>query len=108
MNRASWPSHSAKIFLGFALFLPFIELSSAPALSQGLELWNKNCQRQHKKWKSTAKHRAFAVTNSMSGAGDGQACGWASGYATRTAAESAAIKSCKSARFGSCWIMTSE
>ena len=111
MNGTSLLSRSFKFILACALMLPLVELSKAPALAQGLEFWNKNCQKEYKKWKSTAKHRAFAVSNSNAGAGDGQACGWASGYSTTSAAESSAIKSCeaeKSYRSGRCYVMKSE
>jgi len=108
MNCADWLSRSIKIVLAIALNLTLVQLSGGPAHAQGLELWNRNCQKEYKKWKSSANHKAFAVTNSVTATGEGQACGWTAGHPTKSAAESAAIKSCQSAHYGICRVMKSE
>ena len=111
MNCTNWLSHSSKIILVFALILPLVELSNAPASAQGLELWNKDCLKAYKKWKTEAKHKAFAVSNSGAGGGNGQSCGLSWAASTKSGAESAAIKSCeteKRYRSGKCYVTKSE
>jgi hypothetical protein len=111
MICTSWLSSCIKIVLAIALSLSLLELSGSPVLAQGLELWNKNCKKDYKKWTSAANHKAFAVSNSTAGGGNGQSCGSAWKYPTKDAAESAAVKSCESEKqyhSGKCYVMKSE
>jgi hypothetical protein len=110
MNCTNWLSHSVKIVLLFALMLPLVELSRAPASAQGIEVWNKPCLKAYKKWKSEAKHKAFVVSNSSAGGGLGQSCAETHAASTKAGAERAAIKSCETEKHGSgrCYVMKSE
>jgi hypothetical protein len=94
-----------------AVMLPSIEPFVTPAHAQGLEFWNKNCMKAYKKWKTLANHKAFAVSNSNSGGGIGQACGYSWSAPSKSAAEKVAIKSCegeKLYRSGKCYVTKSE
>jgi hypothetical protein len=111
MNYSDWLSHFVKIGLFVTLMLPLVELATAPASAQGLEPWNKPCLKYYKKWKTMAKHKAFAVSNSNAGGGIGQSCAYSYAHPTKAAAEAAAIKSCgteKHYRSGRCYVMKSE
>ena len=110
MNCTHWPPYLIRIALVFFLILPLIELFSAPASAQGIEMWNKPCLKLYKTWKSLAKHKAFVVSNSIAGGGDGQSCAYSYRASTKAAAENAAIKSCESEKHGSgrCYVMRSE
>jgi hypothetical protein len=111
MNCTDWLSHSVKIGLLVPLILPLAELATAPASAQGLETWNKPCLKLYKKWKTTAKHTAFAVSNSSAGGRLGQSCGYLYDYPTKAGAEVAAIKFCetdKRYRSGRCYVTKSE
>jgi hypothetical protein len=111
MNNTSWLSQSYKVMLVAAVMLASIEPLVTPAHAQGLDLWNKNCLKAYKKWKTLANHKAFAVSNSNSGGGIGQACGYSWSGPTKSAAEKAAIKSCegeKVYRSGKCYVTKSE
>jgi hypothetical protein len=111
MNRTSWLSRSYKIILVAAVVLTSIEPFVTPAHAQGLEMWNTNCKKAYKKWKTLATHKAFAVSNSSSGGGNGQACGYSWAASTKSAAEQSAIKSCEAEthyRSGKCWVSKSE
>ena len=107
MKKTNWLSHSSKIVLILALVIPAIEASRAPALSQGVQPWNKNCKKLFKKWESASKHKAFATTNPGANP-DGQACGSSWGYPTKNRAESSAIATCKKEQGGNCWVIRSE
>jgi hypothetical protein len=110
MNCTNWLSHSVKIVLLFALMLPLVGLSRAPASAQGIEAWNKPCLKAYQKWKSLAKHKAFVVSNSNAGGGGGQSCAESHAASTKAGAESAAIKSCETEKHGAgrCYVMKSE
>lgn len=107
MIKTNWLSCSYKIVLIFALALPAIEATNAPALSQGVQPWNKNCKKLFKKWEAARKHKAFATTNPGANP-DGQACGSSWGYATKNSAESSAVAACRKQQGGSCWVIRSE
>lgn len=111
MNNTVWLTHSIKIGLLVTLIFPMVEIATAPARSQGLEAWNKPCLKEYKKWKTLAKHKAFAVSNSNAGAGLGQSCAYSYSYPTKAGAEAVAIKACqteKRYRSGRCYVMKSE
>ena len=111
IRKVHWQLHVAEIVLLVTLGFSLFELAAPRAAAQGLEAWNKPCLKEYKKWKTLAKHKAFAVSNSNAGAGLGQACGYSYSYPTKAGAEAAAIKSCqteKSYRSGRCYVMKSE
>ena len=107
MKKTSWLPNCSKIVLMLALIIPLIEVSGTPAVSQGVQLWNKNCKKLYKKWEAASKHKAFATTNPGANP-DAQACGYSWAYATKDGAENSAIAACKRERQGTCWIIRSE
>ena len=111
MKHTGWLSKIHKIMLLAALTLPSIETFGTPAHAQGLELWNTDCLKAYKKWKTLASHKAFAVSNSNAGGGNGQSCGYSWSTPSKSAAEKLAVKSCeeeKSFRSGKCYVTKSE
>ncbi len=108
MDRANWLSKSCKIMLVAAVILPSVELSLTPAQAQGLDMWNRNCLKAFKKWKTLGRHKAFAVSNSGSGGGNAQACGYTWSAPSKSAAEKGAITSCQGERVGKCYVTKSE
>lgn len=110
MNCTISLSQIVKISLVVTLMSPLAEVVTAPASAQGLEFWNKSCLKLYKKWKTSAKHRAFAVSNSSAGGGLGQSCGYSYDYPTKASAEVAAIKSCEQQKYrsGRCYVVKSE
>ncbi|MEQ1525052.1 MAG: hypothetical protein ABL936_27665 [Aestuariivirga sp.] len=102
---------SCKILLVAMMLVPSAESLVTPAPAQGLDFWNKPCLKAYKKWKTLAPHKAFAVSNSNSGGGIGQACGYTWSAPSKSAAEKGAVKSCegeKRYRGGKCYVTKSE
>lgn len=111
MGNARWLFKSCKILLAAAVILPSAESLVMPAQAQGLDSWNKPCLKAYKKWKTLARHKAFAVSNSNSGGALGQACGYSWSAPSKGAAEKSAVKSCegeKRYRGGKCYVTKSE
>ncbi len=111
MNCTSRVSKFCKILLAAAMISVSCESFAAPAHAQGVEFWNKDCLKAYKKWKTLANHKAFAVSNSNSGGGLGQSCGYSWSAPTKSAAEKAAVKSCegeKRYRSGKCHVTKSQ
>ena len=111
MSYAAWSSQSLKIVVVFSLSFGAVGVSRTPAYAQSIEFWNKPCLKDYKKWKSAAKHKAFAVSNANAGGGIGQGCGSSWGYSSKSEAESAAISSCQATRpyrSGKCRVTKSE
>jgi hypothetical protein len=111
MGSTRWFFKSCRILLVAMVILPSGELLVTPAPAQGLDFWNKPCLKAYKKWKTLAPHKAFAVSNSNSGGGLGQACGYTWSAPSKSAAEKGAVKSCegeKRYRSGKCYVTKSE
>ena len=111
MGPTRWLSPSHKFILAAAVILFSGEVSGLPASAQGLEFWNKDCQKAYKKWKTSASHKAFAVSNSSAGGEIGQSCGYSWSAPSKSAAENSAVKSCegeKRYRSGKCYVTKSE
>ncbi|MGB9142208.1 MAG: hypothetical protein WCB71_08420 [Aestuariivirga sp.] len=111
MSPTRWLSPSHKFILAAVVILFSGEVSGLPASAQGLEFWNKDCQKAYKKWKTLASHKAFAVSNSSAGGEIGQSCGYSWSAPSKSAAENSAVKSCESEkryRSGKCYVMKSE
>ena len=111
MDSKYWIIKSCKILLVAAVLAPPGESLVTPAQAQGLDFWNKPCLKAYKKWKTLAPHKAFAVSNSNSGGGLGQACGYTWSAPSRSAAEKGAVKSCegeKRYRSGKCYVTKSQ
>jgi hypothetical protein len=111
MDITRWIIKSCKILLVAAVLMPSGELLVTPADAQGLDFWNKPCLKAYKKWKTLAPHKAFAVSNSNSGGGLGQSCGYTWSAPSKSVAEKGAVRSCedeKRYRFGKCYVTKSE
>jgi hypothetical protein len=109
MDGTSWLSGSCKIMLIAAVVLPSMEPLATPAHAQGLEFWNKNCLKAYRQWKTLPRHKAFAVSNSKSGGGLGQSCGYTWSAPTKSAAEKGAVQSCEGGKRSSrCYVTKSK
>ncbi len=111
MIFATCLSRIVKSGLVIAVMSPLIAFEAVPTSAQGIEMWNKPCLKEYKKWKTLAKHKAFAVSNSNAGGGTGQSCGYSYDYPTKAGAEVGAKESCekeKSFRSGRCYVTKSE
>ena len=80
---------------------------SADASAQGVERWNRECQKLLKSYPSKPRHKAFAASNTNS-TGVGQGCGVAWGAGSKAQAEKSAVSACQKAKFGTCWVIRSE
>lgn len=85
-----------------------LAVAPRPLHAQGIEIWNTNCQKLLKQYKTAPRHKAFAVSYLSSGSGGGQSCGAAWGASSKQQAEAAALKQCKRYVAGSCGVNRSE
>ena len=109
MRGAGCLSTPCKSMLIAAVILLSFEPLAAQA--QGVSAWNAPCLKAFRKWKTLARHKAFAVSNSNAGAGNGQACAYTWAAPSKSAAETGAVKACereKSYRSGKCYVTRSE
>jgi hypothetical protein len=74
----------------------------------GLDLRNRNCLKLYDRFKTSPKHKAFAVSNTALDS-SAQSCGTMWSAASKAAAEAGAMRACKNPHVGgSCRISLSE
>ena len=110
INPASWYFRFRIITLITLVVFTLTEPYLGTAHAQGIETWNRACMKAYKKWKTMAKHKAFAVSNSSYGGHDSQTCGYSWAAPSKAAAEQSAIKSCEGPKYrpGKCRVTKSE
>jgi hypothetical protein len=97
----------AQGLFGAGIILSLV-LSVAPAASQAIPSWNRECRKLLKQYETKPRHKAFAASSPTSASAQ-QSCASAWGYPSKAAAEADAKARCrKEDGGGTCWIKISE